>query len=146
MSVKTITREDGSRLSYGPSVTEDGGSEGFDWTRYSADDAIEAQDWAADDTAMSVVVAQFEGLPELTAMDTAILRKMHHGPDLATSTSSRGWQPGERDLAAVQSMMDRGILEKRPGFDSLQLTVAGSEAMTAETERQERERNARMSL
>lgn len=64
----------------------------------------------------------------LTAQDMVILGKMGHSPSLETSTHHSGWQPAERDLAAVDSMIERGILERRPGFSSIQLTDAGQDA------------------
>jgi hypothetical protein len=67
---------------------------------------------------------------KLTGQDMKILGKMGHNPSLETSTSHTGWQPTERDLAAVDSMIGRGILERRPGFSSIQLTDAGQDALT----------------
>lgn len=59
--VTTVTLEDGRRLSYGPATTETGdAAEGFDWTRYSADDEIEMQDWTETGGQMDAVVAQFK--------------------------------------------------------------------------------------
>jgi len=58
--ITTVTLEDGRRLSYGPATTETGdAAEGFDWTRYSADDEIEIQDWAPTGEHMDALVAQF---------------------------------------------------------------------------------------
>lgn len=59
--VTTITLADGRRLSYGPATTETGdAAEGFNWTRYTADDEIETQDWAETAGQMAAIVAQFE--------------------------------------------------------------------------------------
>jgi DNA-binding MarR family transcriptional regulator len=64
----------------------------------------------------------------LTARDMAVLRKLGAQPNLETSLTSSGWQPQERDLEAVDSMIGRGIVEKRPGFANVQLTEAGADA------------------
>jgi hypothetical protein len=72
----------------------------------------------------------------LTAQDMVILRKM-------ASLSSSGWQPAERDVAVVGSLIERGVLETRPGFSSVQWTEAGRDAwmdvIEREAERAERE-------
>jgi hypothetical protein len=64
--VTTITLNDGSRLSWGPSTMDGDGNltepNGFDWTRYGADDAIEAQDWAETRADMLAVVSAFRDL------------------------------------------------------------------------------------
>jgi hypothetical protein len=70
VSVTTIIREDGSRLSYGPSVGVEGDNagqvNGFDWTRYSADNEIEAQDWAETQAEIDAVVTAFHGGRRMT--------------------------------------------------------------------------------
>lgn len=67
---------------------------------------------------------------ELTKRDLVILNRMSgRTSQPAAPLSSAGWQPHENDVAAVQDMMDRGILAKEPGFDSVQLTEDGAEAL-----------------
>lgn len=43
---------------------------------------------------------------------------------MGTST----YQPSQDDLEAAQALMDLGLLEKEPGFDTLTLTADGHEA------------------
>lgn len=54
-----------------------------------------------------------------TRQDRDILRRA--GAGMGTST----YQPSEADLPAAQRLMDAGLLEKEPGFDTLTLTAAG---------------------
>lgn len=77
----------------------------------------------------------------LTAQDMIVLGKLNSRPSLQTSLTSSGWQPAERDLPAVDSMIERGILEKRPGFSSIQMTGAGYDAYADELDRQAERRD-----
>ena len=65
--VMTLRRADGSRLSFAPATTEWGeAASGWDWTRYSEDDGIEAQDWAEDENAMFGVLKDFARRPDVS--------------------------------------------------------------------------------
>ncbi len=65
----------------------------------------------------------------LTPRDKVILRRMSGRTSQdAAPLSWSGWQPHENDAAAVSDMIGRGILRKTPGFDSIELTDAGSRA------------------
>lgn len=68
---------------------------------------------------------------KLSAQDMAVLGKLAGVKNLETSLTSSGWQPQERDVAAVDSMIGRGILAKRPGSDSVTWTEDGQDAYLA---------------
>ena len=73
----------------------------------------------------------------LTSQDIVILGRMSGKANSpAAPLAWRGWQPHANDVAKVDSMIERGILEKKPGFDSVQLTEAGYEAWQACLDRQ----------
>ena len=65
--VMTIRLADGRRLSFGPAATETGElASGWDWTRYSAGDEPEAQDWAETEEEMFAVLKAFAGAPDMS--------------------------------------------------------------------------------
>lgn len=72
----------------------------------------------------------------LTAQDIAVLRKLNAAPNMETSTSASGWQPLAGDVEVVNSLIERGVLEQRPGFSSVQWTRAGHDAFLDVIDRQ----------
>lgn len=65
----------------------------------------------------------------LSSQDAVILRRMSgRTSQPAAPLSWTGWQPHENDTAKVDSMIERGILRKKPGFDSIELTEGGRDA------------------
>lgn len=112
---------------------------GDDWL--SRDEAAEYAQAEADALAAQGDSSAYEGYPaeiapepktaniELTEQDLVILDRMSaKSSQHAAPLSWAGWQPHENDAPKVGSMIKRGILRKKPGFDSIELTDAGHEA------------------
>jgi hypothetical protein len=97
---------------------------GYTVTRWNEPGAVAAQAEAEAGYPSSgeVKFARVTGRASYTPQELRIIDRAARG--MGTST----YQPAEEDLEAAQALMDLGLLEKEPGFDTLTVTSDGHAA------------------